>query len=51
LLNIYLKLKKGLAFHSNRQQGKEGTFCASELAGIELTPPAPEEQGMPAFAV
>jgi hypothetical protein len=21
-------------------------FCASELAGIEPTPPAPEEQGM-----
>jgi hypothetical protein len=34
---------------SNRQRRKEGTFCASELAGIEPTPPAHEEQGMPAF--
>jgi hypothetical protein len=44
--------KKGLSFISNRQRRKrrkEGTFCASELAGIEPTPPAPEEQGMPAF--
>ena len=42
--------KKGLSFISNRQRRKEGTFSASELAGIEPTPPAPEEQGMPAFA-
>jgi hypothetical protein len=41
--------KKGLSFISNRQRQKEGTFCVSELAGIETTPPAPEEQGMPAF--
>ncbi len=30
--------------------GKESTFCASEVAGIEPTPPAPEEQDMSAFA-
>ncbi len=30
--------KKGLSFISNRQRRKEGTFCASELAGIEPTP-------------
>ncbi len=42
-------LSKGLSFISNRQRRKEGTFCASELAGIEPTPPAPEEQGMRAF--
>jgi hypothetical protein len=41
---------KGLSFISNRQRRKEGTFCASELSGIEPTPPAPNEQGMPAFA-
>ncbi len=35
---------KGLSFISNRQRRKEGTFCASQLAGIEPTPPAPEEQ-------
>jgi hypothetical protein len=29
--------KKGLSFISNRQRRKEGTFCASELAGIEPT--------------
>jgi hypothetical protein len=40
---------KGLSFVSNRQRRKEGTFCASELAGIEPAPPAPEEQGMRAF--
>jgi hypothetical protein len=42
---------------SNVEQGtklhfksrKEGTFCASGLAGIEPTPPAPEERGMRAF--
>jgi hypothetical protein len=28
----------GLSFISNRQRQKEGTFCASELAGIEPTP-------------
>ncbi len=32
---------KELSFISNRQRRKEGTFCASELAGIEPTPPAP----------
>ncbi len=42
-------VKKGLSFISNRQRRKEGTFCASGLAGIEPTPPAPEEQGMRAF--
>jgi hypothetical protein len=26
--------------------GKKARFCASELAGIDPTPPAPEEQGM-----
>jgi hypothetical protein len=31
--------KKGLSFISNRQRQKEGTFSASELAGIEPTPP------------
>ncbi len=31
-------VKKGLRFISNRQRRKEGTFCASELAGIEPTP-------------
>ncbi len=40
----------GLSFVSNRQLRKEGTFCAAELAGIKPTPPAQEEQGMPAFA-
>jgi hypothetical protein len=29
---------KGLSFVSNRQRLKEGTLCASELAGIEPTP-------------
>jgi hypothetical protein len=38
--------KKGLSFMSYRQRRKEGTFGASELAGIEPTPPAPEEQDM-----
>ncbi len=37
--------KKGLSFVSNRQRRKEGTFCASELAGIEPTPPAPKRAG------
>jgi hypothetical protein len=36
-------MHKGLSFISNRQRRKEGTFCASGLAGIEPTPPAPEE--------
>ena len=45
----WIMIKKGLSFISNRQRRKEGTFCASELAGIEPTPPAPEEQGMPAL--
>jgi hypothetical protein len=35
------------SFSSNRQRLKEGTFCASELAGTEPTPPAPEEHGTP----
>jgi hypothetical protein len=38
-----------LAYVHDRQRRKEGTFCASGLAGIEPTPPAPEEQGMRAF--
>ncbi len=37
-----LKKMGGLSFISNRQRRKEGTFCASELAEIELTPPAPK---------
>jgi hypothetical protein len=37
--------KKGLSFISNRQRRKEGTFYASELAGIEPTPPAPKGAG------
>ncbi len=44
-----VQTKKGLSFISNRQRRKEGTICASGLAGIEPTPPAPEEQGMCAF--
>jgi hypothetical protein len=35
--------KKGLSFISNRQRRKEDTFCASEMAGIESTPPAPSK--------
>jgi hypothetical protein len=31
-------LPKGLSFISSRQRRKEGTFCASGLAGIEPTP-------------
>jgi len=34
--------KNGLSFIKNRQRRNEGTFCASELAGIEPTPPAPK---------
>ncbi len=30
-----MREKKGLSFISKRQRRKEGTFCASELAGIE----------------
>jgi hypothetical protein len=41
---------RGLSFISNRQRRKEGTFCASELTGIELKTPALEEQGMTTFA-
>ncbi len=37
-------------FISNRQRQLEGTFCVLELEGIEPTPSAPEEQGMPALA-
>jgi hypothetical protein len=37
--------QKGLSFITNRQRRKEGTFCASELAGIEPTPPAPKGAG------
>ncbi len=37
--------KKGLSFISNRQRRNEGTFCASELAGIEPTQPAPKGAG------
>ncbi len=36
---------KGLSFISNRQRRYEGTFSASELAGIEPTPPAPKGAG------
>jgi hypothetical protein len=36
---------KGLSFITNRQLRNEGTFCASELAGIEPTPPAPKGAG------
>jgi hypothetical protein len=40
-------LKKGLSFITNRQRQNEGTFCASELAGIEpiVTPSAPKGAG------
>jgi hypothetical protein len=44
--NNNIRGRKGQSFVSNRQRWKEGTFCASELAGIEPTPPAQEEQGM-----
>jgi hypothetical protein len=50
ILPVSIKVKEnGLGFISNRQRRNEGTSCASELAGIEPTPPAPEEQGMHAF--
>ncbi len=38
-------IERGLSFISNRQRRKEGTFCASEFAGIEPTPPAPKGAG------
>ncbi len=41
--------EKGWDIISNRKRRKEGTICASELAGIKPTPPTPEEQGIPAF--
>ncbi len=34
----FSKSTKELSFISNRQRLKEGTFCASELAGIEARP-------------
>jgi hypothetical protein len=37
--------QKGLSFISNRQRRKEGTFCASELAGIDPTPDRPKRAG------
>jgi hypothetical protein len=37
--------KKGLSFISNRHRRNEGTFSASEFAGIEPTPPAPKGAG------
>jgi hypothetical protein len=43
-------VKKGLSFISNRQRQNEGTFCASGLAGIEPTPPAPEGRACAPFA-
>ncbi len=47
---VYIKMYlfihvKGLSFISNRQRRKEGTFCASELAGIEPTPARPNGAG------
>jgi hypothetical protein len=36
--------------HFKSPTAKEGTFCASELAGIGPTPPAQLGQIMPAFA-
>ncbi len=50
----YVAAKKkgggGLLLISNRWRRIEDSFCASELAGTEPTPPSQEEQGMPAFA-
>jgi hypothetical protein len=37
--------KKGLSFITNRQRQNEGTLWASELAGIEPSPPAPKGAG------
>ncbi len=45
LLKINSFENKGTKLHFNRQRRKEGTFCASELAGIEPTPPAPKGAG------
>ena len=42
-LKVYTRYR-GLSFISNRQRRNEGTFCASGLAGIEPTPPAPEDR-------
>jgi hypothetical protein len=46
---LFFEKKGGLSFISNRQRRKEGTLCASELAGIEPTQPVPEEQALHAF--
>ena len=51
IVDFYQNINKGLYFISNRQRRKKGTFGASELAGIERTPLAPEEQGMPTFII
>jgi hypothetical protein len=50
IIIIIIIIIKGPSLISNRLRRKEGTFCASGLAGIEPTPPAPEAQNMPAFA-
>ncbi len=42
---VSTKFKKGLSFISNRQRRREGTFSASELAGIEPTPTRPRRAG------
>jgi hypothetical protein len=47
--SFHYYLKKELIFISNSQMWKEVTLYASELAGIEPTPPAPEEQCLPSF--
>jgi hypothetical protein len=47
-LSLFI-IKRGTKLHYG-QQRNEGAYCASELAGIEPTQPALEEQGMPAFA-
>jgi hypothetical protein len=44
-LDAFGNYKKGLSFITNRQRRNEGTFSASELAGIEPTPPAPKGAG------
>jgi hypothetical protein len=36
---------EGLSFITNRQRRNEGTFCASELTGIEPTQPTPKGAG------
>jgi hypothetical protein len=41
----YEIFQKGLIFISNRQRRKEGTFCASGLAGIEPMLARPNEAG------